>query len=162
MSVLSNLIRKRDDQFSATAIAATHHENKGGKVAGIATVAVANTAAEKTAPLTKSRTSVTVRTSGWWLIHYPDCDPMEVACCPEASRDDVFKWYPDAMAVEPFTPRVITPDRMMTNVEIGMISRYCLAEKCQADEVQNILNQCQDDADARVYFLRKAKENLVG
>ena len=94
----------------------------------------------------------------WWLIHYPDRDPVQVSCCPAVSRGDILEWHPDAEAAEPFTPVITVPDRPMIHGEIEMVRRYCLSEKCQLDEVQNILDQCQHDADAREYFIKKAKE----
>ena len=40
----------------------------------------------------------TATASRWWLIHYPDRDPLEVACCPEATHADILERHPDAVA----------------------------------------------------------------
>lgn len=49
-------------------------------------------------------TGDTATVSRWWLIHYPDRDPVEVTCCPEATHADILERHPDAIAAEPFTP----------------------------------------------------------
>ena len=42
--------------------------------------------------------------SRWWLLHYLDRDPVEVACCPEATYAEILKRNPDAIAAEPLGP----------------------------------------------------------
>lgn len=43
-----------------------------------------------------------VTAARWWL-HFADREPLELACCPDATHAEVLSWYPDALAVEPFT-----------------------------------------------------------
>ena len=100
---LSSLIRKRDTVGIATAIpaiSATQPKGEAATVARIATVAVANPKEEKTAPPAKVGAGETATASRWWLIHYPDRDPVEVACCPEATHADILERHPDAVAAE--------------------------------------------------------------
>lgn len=91
----TTLIRKRDTGIIATAIpaisaiSATQPKGEAATVARIATVAVANPKEEKTAPPAKVGAGDTATASRWWLIHYPDRDPLEVACCPEATHADI-------------------------------------------------------------------------
>ena len=92
--------------------------------------------------------------SFWWRVHFPDGRAVEVSSTPQHNLTSIQASYPAAIRWEPFTPEVITPDRPMTTDEVTAIRRYCLAEDCQPDEVANILNQCQRDADARAWFLR--------
>ena len=103
---LSALIQKRDTGNLATAIpaiSATQPKGDAATVARIATVAVANPKEEKTASPAKVGAGDTATASRWWLIHYPDRDPMEVACCLDATHADILERHPDAVAAEPFT-----------------------------------------------------------
>ncbi|MDD5403813.1 MAG: hypothetical protein PHZ14_04655 [Sulfuricella sp.] len=47
----------------------------------------------------------TATASRWWRIHYPDRDPLEVACCPEATHAEILERHPDAIAAEPMPER---------------------------------------------------------
>jgi len=90
---LSALIRKRGAGKLATAISAISATRQGeaaGAVARIATVAVANPTEEQTT--TASR---------WWLIHFLDGAPLEVACFPPATWAEILERHPYAIAAEP-------------------------------------------------------------
>ena len=124
---LSALIRKRDTGNLATAIpaiSATQPKGEAATVARIATVAVANPKEGKTASPAKVGAGETATASRWWLIHYPDRDPLEVACCPEATHAEILERHPDAIAAEPFTPTIRQPsaptDRQRGNGNPGM------------------------------------------
>jgi hypothetical protein len=43
----------------------------------------------------------TASASRWWLIHYPDRDPLELAFYPEATYAEILEWHPDALRIEP-------------------------------------------------------------
>ncbi len=90
---LAALIRKRESGKVATAIpaiAATQPRELAATVARIATVAVANPTETETA--TASR---------WWLLHFPDREPVEVACFPPAIHAEMLERHPEAIAAEP-------------------------------------------------------------
>jgi hypothetical protein len=36
-----------------------------------------------------------------WMLHYPDRNPAEVACYPNATHAEILERYPDAVAAEP-------------------------------------------------------------
>lgn len=40
-------------------------------------------------------------TSRWWLIHYPDREPLQVACFPDAAHPMMLERHPEAIAAEP-------------------------------------------------------------
>jgi hypothetical protein len=105
---LSNLIRRKSDpEAFATATPATFATREGEKgrtVASVATVAVAKSLQGQTAPLPKVGAGDTATASRWWLIHFPDRDPVEVSCTPPATHAEILEWHPDAVAAEPFTP----------------------------------------------------------
>ena len=91
---LAALIRKSESLRFATATPATVATLEGDKartVANVATVSVA------TVPKAKTATA-----SRWWLIHYPDREPVEVASFPPASHADILERHPNAIAAEPF------------------------------------------------------------
>lgn len=161
---LSALIRKRDTGNLATAIpaiSATQRKGKAATVARIATVAVANPKEEKTAPPAKVGAGDTATASRWWLIHYPDRDPLEVACCPEATHADILERHPDAVAAEPFTPTIRQPSAPLTAEDETAIRAWlALIEENDPTTIAEVIGQCQRDADARDYFTGRAATEL--
>ncbi len=161
---LSNLIRKRDTVSIATAIpaiSATQPKGEAATVARIATVAVANPKEEKTAPPAKVGAGDTATASRWWLIHYPNRDPLEVACCPDATHADILERHPDAVAAEPFTPTIRQPSAPLTAEEETAIRAWlALVEETDPATIAEVIDQCQRDADARDYFTGRAAAEL--
>ncbi len=161
---LSALIRKRDTGNLATAIpaiSATQPKGKAATVARIATVAVANPKEEKTAPPAKVSPDDTATASRWWLIHYPDRDPLEVTCCPEATHADILERYPDAIAAEPFTPTIRQPSAPLTaSEEAAILAWLALIEETDLATIAEVIGQCQRDANARDYFTGRAAAEL--
>lgn len=162
---LSNLIRKRDTGNLATAIpaiSATQPKGEVATVARIATVAVANPTSEKTAPPAKVGAGDTATASRWWLIHYPDRDPVEVACCPEATHADILERHPDAIAAEPFTPTIRQPSAPLTaSEESAILAWLALIEETDPATIAEVIGQCQRDADVRDYFTGRAAAELL-
>jgi hypothetical protein len=48
--------------------------------------------------------------SVWWRLHFADREPLEIACTPPASREEVLAGRHGVTAAEPFEP-AITPPR---------------------------------------------------
>ena len=161
---LSSLIRKRHTGNLATAIpaiSATQPKGEAATVARIATVAVATPKEEKTAPPAKVSPGDTATASRWWLIHYPDRDPVEVACCPEVIHADILEWHPDAVAAEPFTPTIRQPSAPLTASEETAIRAWlALIEETDPATIAEVIGQCQRDADARDYLTGRAAAEL--
>ena len=40
--------------------------------------------------------------SAWWLLHYPDRDPVQLVSHPPATLAQILKQHPEALAAEPF------------------------------------------------------------
>lgn len=106
---LASLIRGKG-AFSTVATAtlatlATQGRASGPTVATVATVTVASPRNAESQPLPASamRDSATATAARWWL-HFADREPLELACCPDATHAEVLSWYPAALAAEPFTP----------------------------------------------------------
>lgn len=103
----------------------------------------------------------TATASRWWLIHYPDRDPVEVACCPEATHADILERHPDAVAAEPFTPTTRQPTAPLTASEETAIREWlALIEETDPATIAEVIGQCQRDADARDYFTGRAAAEL--
>lgn len=107
MSLLSRLREKQTGSLATAipAISATQPKGETATVARIATVAVANPKGDKTAPTAIVGAGDTATASRWWLIHFPDRDPLEVACYPDATHTDILERHPDAIAAEPIPPK---------------------------------------------------------
>lgn len=162
---LSNLIRRKSEPVGfATATPATFaaQEGESGRtVASVATVAVAKSPQGQTAPPAKVGAGDTVTASRWWLIHYPDRDPLEVACCPEANHSEILAWHPDAVAAEAFTPTIRQPTAPLTASEETAIRAWlALIEETDPATIAEVIGQCQRDADARYYFTWRAAVEL--
>jgi len=101
----------------------------------------------------------TATASRWWLIHYADRDPVEVACCPEATHAGILERHPDAITAEPFEPSIRQPSASMTGDE-GQTILAWLARigETDADTISEVLTGCRSDAEVRDYFIRRAGE----
>lgn len=166
---LADLIRGKSapDKF-ATATPATFATQKAANsqsVASVATVAVANHCKpipeSIPATLAKVGASGTTTVSRWWLIHYPDGDPVEVACCPQATHAEILEWYSDAIAAEPFEPTIRQPSAPMSaNDEQAIRAWLALIEETDPATIAEVVSKCQRDADARDYFIGRAAAEL--
>jgi hypothetical protein len=115
----------------------------------------------ETAPPAKVCAGDTATASRWWLIHYPDRDPVEVACCPEATHADILEWHPDALAAEPFTPTIRQPSAPLSASEESAIRAWMsLIEETDPATIAEVIGKCQRDADARDYFTGRATAEL--
>lgn len=158
--ILSSLIRKREKWSFATAIpaiSATQAKEEAATVAKIATVAVANFKEEKTMPPANVGAFDRTTASRWWLIHYHNRDPLEVAFCPDATYAEILECYPDAVAAEPFTPPIRQPTAPLTAREEWAIRAWLAQiEEFDSAMIAEMIGRCQRDAVARAYLLRKA------
>lgn len=161
---LSALIRKRDTGTLATAIpaiAATQSKGEAAAVARIATVAVANSPEVKTNLHSEVGNGKTLIKSAWWLIHYPDRNPVEAVCCPEATYAEILELHPDAVAAETFTPAIRQATAPLTAEEETAIRAWlALIEETDPATIAEVIGQCQRDADARDYFTGRAVAEL--
>lgn len=111
----------------------------------------------ETAPPAKVGAGDTATAFRRWLIHYPDRDPVEVACCPDATHAEILEWRPDAVAAEPFTPSIRQPAAPMTASEETAIRAWlALIEETDPATIAEVIGRCQRDADARDYFTGRA------
>lgn len=93
--------------------------------------------------------------SRWWLIHYPDRDPLQVASYPGATKAQVLQSRPDAVAAEPFTPIIRQPSAPLTaSEEMAVRAWLALFEETDPEIIAEIIGQCQRDADIRDYYIR--------
>jgi hypothetical protein len=96
------------------------------------------------------------------LIHYPDRDPLEVACYPEANHADILERHPDAVAAEPFSPTIRQPTTPLTAEEETAIRAWLvLIEETDPATIAEVIGQCQRDADARDYFTGRAAAEIA-
>ncbi len=101
-------------------------------------------------------------TSCWWLIHYVERDPLEVACYPEVTHAEMLERYPDAIAAEPFTPLIRQPSAPLTASEETAIRTWlALIEETDPATIAEVIERCQRDADARDYFTDRAAAELT-
>lgn len=95
--------------------------------------------------------------SRWWLIHYTDREPLELACSPPATHAEVLEQYPDAVAAEPFTPTIRQPSApMSTEEETAILAWLALIGETDPEAIAEVIGQCQRDANVRDYFTGRA------
>jgi hypothetical protein len=95
------------------------------------------------------------------LIHYIDRDPMDVACCPEATHADILERHPDAVAAEPYSPTTRQPSAPMSASEETAVRAWlALIEETDPATIAEVIGRCQQDADARDYFTGRAAAEL--
>ena len=162
---LSNLIRRKSEPVgfatATPATFATQEGERGRTVATVATVAVAKSPQGQTAPPAKVGAGDTATASRWWLIHYPDRDPVQVACCPEATHAEILERHPDTVAAEPFTPTIRQASAPLTASEEAAIRAWlALIEETDPATIAEVIGQCQRDAEARDYFTGRAAAEL--
>ncbi|MDZ4141151.1 MAG: hypothetical protein U1C48_03990 [Methylotenera sp.] len=97
------MLRDILDKYSnATAIHATYaipDELNGHQIARIARVQVAS-------PIKTSNQASGEVISNWWLIHFIDLDPMQVAIWQPCNHAGALASYPKAIAAEPIPPPI--------------------------------------------------------
>jgi hypothetical protein len=162
---LSNLIRGKSEPIRfATATPATFatlEHKRRRTVATVATVTVAMSPEGQAEPSATTGADNPATASRWWLIHYVDRDPLEVACCPEATHAEILERHSDAVAAEPFTPNIRQPSAPLTASEETAIRAWlALIEETDQATITEVIGQCQRDADAREYFNGRAAELL--
>lgn len=97
-------------------------------------------------------------TSNWWRIHYADCAPRLVSTTPTANADEMQRVYPAAASVEPYSPPVTTPDCAMTATDEAAICAWLVeVDETNPTIIADVIEQSQRDADARAYFLGRAR-----
>ena len=100
-------------------------------------------------------------TARWWLIHYLDRDPVEVACAPDATHADILEQHLAAVAAEPFTPTVRRPSVPLTASEETTIRAWlAMIDEPDPATIAEVIGQCQRDADARDYFIWRSIAEL--
>lgn len=163
MSLYSRLREKQSGKLATatSATVATQARTHGPTVANVATVTVVNPRKSTLEPIPALSKRVgagdTATAFPWWLIHYTDRDPVEVACCPDATHAEILERHPDAIAAEPFTPNIRQPSAPMTACEKTAILEWlALIEETDPVIVAEVIGQCQRDADARNYFTLQA------
>jgi hypothetical protein len=99
----------------------------------------------------------TKTTSRWWLIQYPDCEPLEVACYPNASYLEVLKHYPES-EIEPFIPTIREPLVPLAFDKETLIREWLVQiDETDRSAIEEVIHQCQVDANARSYFIDVAE-----
>ena len=107
--------------------------------------------------------SCTEKSSHWWLIHYPDRDPVEVACYPETTHAEMLKRYSNAEAAEPFTPIIRQPSAPLIFSEETAIRTWLVQiEETDPATIAEVMGQCQRDTDAREFYLDLARGRNQG
>jgi len=93
----------------------------------------------------------------FWLLHFPDREPLTVAFTPAASHAEALASYPSALAAEPIEPGRRQPGAPLAGDQEEAIPAW-LAAIGETDEatVAEVLTRCRQDEEVRRYFLDRA------
>jgi hypothetical protein len=151
--------------FAAEIQTATHETPSGNS--GVTVQSAPTEACTHETPVTPNTINCEVgagdapTASRWWLIHYHNRDPVEVACSPEATHAEILERHPEAVAAEPFTPTIRQASAPLTASEETAIRAWlALIEETDPATIAEVISQCRRDADARDYFTRRAAAEL--
>jgi hypothetical protein len=98
-------------------------------------------------------------TSWQWLVHFTDRNPLEVSCSPVATHAEILEDYPDAVAAEPIVYSTQPSSPALTTAEESAIKGWLAhIEETDPALIAETIDLCQQDADARQYFTRRAAE----
>ena len=160
------LIRKREPATLANANPANPANDRpptGGTLARLATLALANPTNEKPAHPAMIGAGDSSIASHWWLIHFIDRDPLELAYYPAATHAEILERHPDAVAAEPFIAPVRQPSAPMTaNEEMTIRAWMARIEETDPATIAEVMSQCQQNADARGFFIGLAEDGGRG
>ena len=100
-------------------------------------------------------------TAAIWCVTYPDGRTAEVHCTPPATLSQILETRPGAMAalLEPVTPR--TPASMTGDDERLIRTWLALIEETDPATIVEVIGQCQQDAEARDYFIGRAAAEII-
>jgi hypothetical protein len=102
-------------------------------------------------------------TARCWRVVSADGEQLTVTVSPEATRAEILKLYPDAVAVDPFTRPVRKPGAPLTAEEEGAIRAWlALIEETDPASIASTIEDCKQDGEARKYFLGRAAVELRG
>jgi hypothetical protein len=162
---LAAMIRKRRKSESAKANPA-NSANEGTRatqpLATLATLALAIPPEQKTSnpadPRIAEEDALVYR---WWRIHYQDGEPMEFLYSPPATRAEILEWNPGAVKAEPFEPATRKPTKPLSAYQRIRIRAWLRhIEETDERNINNVIDQCNTDADARSRYLAMAQEAL--
>lgn len=92
----------------------------------------------------------------WWLLHFPEREPVQVWTAPPASHAEILERHPAAIAAEPCAPPLSKAEKCMEADDVGAITEWVEAVGGDADDLAIVLRQCDEDVEARVYYIREA------
>lgn len=163
MSLLSRLRESQATKFATATLAtfATQANARGRAVASVATVDVAKSPQKQIVTTEEVCTTDSATASLWWLVHFSDRDPVTVSCYPPATQAEIDKRYGDGLAEEGFTPIIRQTSALLTtNEEMAIRSWLALIEETDSSLIDEVIAQCQRDANARDYFNSRAAAEL--
>ncbi|MDR2689859.1 MAG: hypothetical protein LBB76_08905 [Azoarcus sp.] len=99
-------------------------------------------------------------TARCWRVVFADGE-LTVTVSPEATRAEILKLYPDAVAVDPFTRPVRKPDAPLTAEEEAAIRAWLvLIGEDDPASIACTIEDCQRDEGVRKYLLGRAAVEL--
>jgi hypothetical protein len=101
--------------------------------------------------------------SHWWLIHFADGEPLEVATTPASTHAEILSLYPSAVAAEPLVPTRQRPRASMNASDEKSIRAWLeRIGETDAATVAEVMRQCRQDDEARRYFVGRSRKVSSG
>lgn len=165
---LADMIRKRRALQHANANAnyanyATEGAPGTKPLATLAALALANLPVPETASPTEQLVDEEKRfVYRWWRIHYADRHGVEAVYAPPATHEEVLKWNPNSIKVEPFKPIRRKPTEPLSALQEAKIKGWLThIGEIGESNIKEVIEQCNTDADARTSYLEAAEKVVV-
>jgi hypothetical protein len=108
-----------------------------------------------------SNDSLLATPSRWWRVHYRDRKPEEVSCTPQATREEIMAWRPEAVTAEPFVPIPRKPEGPLSAGDEGRIRLWLGSIGEMEERLDEVIDRCKTDADARRYHIEMARKVVI-
>lgn len=113
------------------------------------------------APLENGSLNSALSTSHWWLIHYADGCSKKVRFSANWTIAEVLEMYSGATVIEPDISVVQTPDTPLNTHQEQLLRAWlALIEETDLLLINQTIEQCGQDPEAREYFLGRAIAEL--
>jgi hypothetical protein len=109
----------------------------------------------------QARDSAPLATSHWWLIHYQDRSSKKVQFSPGWAMAEVLSMYPGAITIEPDLAAIPPPETPLSAQDEHLLRAWlALIEETDPLLIDQTLERCRQDLEARKYFLGRAVAEL--
>jgi hypothetical protein len=100
-------------------------------------------------------------TGNWWKVTLATGEEKILTTSPPATLEELKALYPEAFSIEPYQRQVKLPKRPLTPEEEKEILAFLTSiGEDDPEIIAEVMESCQQDQEARAYYLRRARSKL--